>query len=395
MLKLGLKRSIIPVRRLQLLRFNSSTASFTQSDSPYEYIKDYPTLYEQIKTNITSNSDNDSILEAVRSIKLLQSKYPIHDQLEANSKLTTNSISIINLIFQNKNSLSPTLLKELFTLNLPTIINLKIINLYYELNPGSKTIIDKEVALIPLRNAIFNADFAKAIKITDTTVGHPNYILAKDKVMKSSILKLISTVVGITLFTKFGVTSLIDSGFLSPAWHHLGAINSILLTYIINTTFFVSIVKFGRTLISSGGDYLTWQHGTFYSHWFKHSDEMLFNSKIIESDRDLNNGESSPYIIEEICREAPETRSNRNILHAGYDRDGNKIRLMQQKDDLEKIKFQAYWMTGGDGFEWVEPDQDPAEIVWRNHLAKYNKPALEKSEVGELGWADELIDEKK
>ena len=48
-------------------------------------------------------------------------------------------------------------------------------------------------------------------------------------------------------------------------------------------------------------------------------------------------------------------------------------------------------MTGGDGFEWVEPDQDPAELEWKNHLELYNKPALNQSEVSALRWADDLI----
>ncbi|KAI3403541.2 hypothetical protein KGF56_003698 [Candida oxycetoniae] len=339
-----------------------------------------------------SQSPSENIVNTLRSIKTLQLKYPIHEQLESNSSLCKQSTSLIDEMFE-KTTFTRELLKQVLLINLPTALNLRLLNLYYELNPGTSTYISKELALIPLRNAIFDADFQGAIKVTDITMGHPNYIGHKAHILKSGALKLISTAAAITIFTKFGVTSLVDAGILPSGWEHLGAINSILLTYIINSSFFVTIVKFGRQLVSSGGDYLTWQKGTFYTHWFKHSDEMLFLSKIVEADRNLNNGESSPEIVEEICRVAPDTRSNSHILKPGFDRDGNKIRLMQMKDDLEKVKFQAYWMTGGDGFEWIEPDQDPADIQWREHLKSYNTPALncKSAETGEYKWADELI----
>ena len=90
---------------------------------------------------------------------------------------------------------------------------------------------------------------------------------------------------------------------------------------------------------------MTWQKD-FYTHWFKHADEMLFSSKIIEADRELNQGESNPDIIEELCRRPPDDRDSMRGLKPGVDRDGNKIRLLQLKDDLNKVTFQAYWMTG-------------------------------------------------
>ena len=46
------------------------------------------------------------------------------------------------------------------------------------------------------------------------------------------------------------------------------------------------------------------------------------------------------------------------------------------------------------GFEWVEPDQDPADLIWYNHLARFNKPALNNSNIKSLKWADELIDKE-
>lgn len=375
-------RPNLRLNQLLILRFNNT----------YAYIQDFPTLQSKIKSNISSDSSFSDILQALSSIKNLQPNYTIHDQLDENSEISKESILIVNEIFKNWNNhlITNELLREIFILNLPTLINLKIIEIFYKQNPNG--IINKDIALIPLRNAIFNADFMKAIKLTDLTVGHKNYIDNMNNILKKGLIKLATTAGIITLFTKFGVSSMIDSGLISQNWEHLAALNSIILTYFINSSFFITIVKLGRTLINSGGDYLTWQKGTFYNHWFKHADELLFSSKIIEADRELNQGENNPEIVEELCRIPYEDeRDAAKGLKASFDRYGNKIRLLTLKDDLEKIKFQAYWMTGGDGFEWVEPDQDPAELEWKNHLELYNKPALNQSEVSALRWADDLI----
>lgn len=375
------KRPILRFGQFLILRFNSN----------YAYIQDFPTLQSKIKSTISSNSSNSDVLQALSSIKSLEENYPIHDQLDENSQLSKESISIINEVFKlSDKELTNELLHDIFLINLPTLINLKIIEIYYKQNPNG--IIQKEIALIPLRNALFNADFMKAIKLTDLTVGHKNYIDNMNSILKKGLFKLLGTAGAITVFTKFGVTSMVDAGIISQNWEHLAALNSIILTYFINSSFFITIVRLGRTLINSGGDYLTWQKGTFYNHWFKHADELLFSSKIIEADRDLNQGENNPDIVEELCRTPYEDeRDAAKGLRVSFDRYGNKIRLLTLKDDLEKLKFQAYWMTGGDGFEWVEPDQDPAELEWKNHLELYNKPALKQSEVSALRWADDLI----
>ncbi|RLV95971.1 putative GPI-anchored protein 33 [Spathaspora sp. JA1] len=337
---------------------------------------------------------NGDILGALKTFKSLMQDYPIQDQLDSKSKLTKDCIQIIDEIFSKDVQFSSDLLKEILILNLPSELNLKLINHYYRLNPENSTVIDKETALIALRNALFNGDFLRAIKISDVTVGHPNYIQRNHNLLKKGCIKLAGSALGVTLLTKFGINTAIDSGLVSSSWEHLVALNSVVLTYMINSTFLLSVVKFGRQMASSGGGVLGWQKGTFYTNWFKHADEMLFGAKIIEADRALNGGSNNPQITEELCR--PVDVGLYGVIpkmQAGYDRDGNKIRLFEAKDNLEDLKFQAYWMSGGDGFEWVEPEQDPAEITWKEHIQQYHKPHLQgTSDAKALKWADELID---
>ena len=147
-------------------------------------------------------------------------------------------------------------------MNLPSSLNIKVIKHYYKSNPTD--VISKEVALIPLRNAIFNAEFMKAIKLTDLTVGHENYINHMNQILKSGVIKLISTAIIVTLFTKLGVSSLIDAGVISQSWQSIGAINSIILTYLINSSFYL-YSQIGSYFNKCWGDYLTWQKGLLYS----------------------------------------------------------------------------------------------------------------------------------
>ncbi|KAK6465628.1 hypothetical protein DFJ63DRAFT_333046 [Scheffersomyces coipomensis] len=370
------------------------------TDNNFLYINNFQQLQTKI-SDIHDTINETNIIDALKSCKTIYTQYPIQQKLEPNSKLIRGTNEIIDTIFNHDNNnipFSQSLLKQILLLNLPTISNLKLINLYYDKNPSKSTIIDKSTALIALRNAINNAEFERAIKVSDITVGHPNYIEHNNQILKSGLIRLIGTSLAITIMSKFGANFLIEVGELSSGWRHLGSLNSMILTYFLNSSFFITIVRVGRQLISSGGDYLTWQKGTFYTHWFKHADEMLFCSKIVEADRELNGGENNPALIHELCRENDDTITLQHTLQPGYTRDGQKIRLLEAKDNLEDIRMQAYWMSGGDGFEWVEPDQDPAEIIWKDHLSQYTNPTIDSdnntNNDRSLKWADDLIDSK-
>lgn len=302
----------------------------------------------------------------------------------ANTKVLKN---IEVLLGSDKVPFSAQLLKDALLLDFPLAGAIKIIQMFYQRNSGSA--IDLATALIPFRKCLFDGDTRTALRVVDLTTGHPNYISAKHRRLRSGVLRFAATAIGITAFSKVGVTQLVGLGLLQPAWTHLGSINAMILTYLFNLTFFVTIVKFGRQLSAAGGDYLTWQKGTFYTHWYKHADEMSMCTRVLETDIKLNGGiEPSPWLIQELCRTGSDDETG--TLTPGLTRSGEKIRLLAPKDNLEELKLQAYWMSGGDGFEWVEPDQDPADILWRRHLRTLHRPEL-GDKARSLKWAEDLI----
>ncbi|ODV81758.1 uncharacterized protein CANTADRAFT_3831 [Suhomyces tanzawaensis NRRL Y-17324] len=344
------------------------------SSSAFPYISDFTSLVKKVHQELPEATQDATkfdqlVLNALSTCQLIQTHaYAPNEQINESSKSIVETKLVIDEIFTKSENVAfnQDLLRQIFLLKLPTLVNLHIINHYYAKNPSEATIIPKDLALIPFRSSLFNGDFKHAIKLADVTVGHPNYILNNNQILKKGLFKLLGSTVLITLLTKFGVNQIIEWGGLSDGWRHLGSINSMLLTYLINSSFFITIVRLGRQSILAGGDIVTWQKGTFYTNMFRHADEMMFASKIIEADRQLNGGESNPEITNE---------------------------LLQVKDDLEDLKLQAYWMSGGDGFEWVEPDQDPAELLWKKHLSKLDQPLLRNTGGRGLKWADDLIEE--
>lgn len=367
-------------------------AGWVRMQSQYAYAKDFDSLSAKIDANLfVSKASTDEVVDAIKACQDLQNSIHDYDKFwqDPTNKKIANKIE--EILLHKEIPFTKELLTRLFLLKLPLATNLAIIDAFYKRNPTAY--IDRSIALIPFRHCLFNGDLQSALKLIDSTTGHHNYISARNDELKSGAFKLLATAVSMTLFSKVGIHQLIEHGILTDSWRHLGSINSMVLTYLLNLSFFVTIVRFGRTLMSSGGDFLTWQKGTFYSHWFRHADEMLMCSKLMETDFKLNNNiENSAELVEELCRTDENVSGGGSVLKPGITRDGHKVRLLEQKDNLEDIKLQAYWMSGGDGFEWVEPDQDPAEIIWRNHLDKFKKAGVEGSSAKQLKWTENLIE---
>lgn len=369
--------------------------SSSQLQNPFLYTGTVADLAQKIDLTIVTTGSPvaaEKVVEALKACRNLQQQVSEHDKFgrdESHEAIQQQ----IDLVLRNENVVfDAALLKQVFLLKFPQKTTINIILRYYERNPDAY--IDKETALIPFRDSLFNADLHSAITITDMTTGHSNYTSHKNAVLRRGTIKLAASAIGITLFSKLGVQQVIEMGVLLPTWKHLGSLNAMVLTYLLNSSFFVTVVKFGRQLSSAGGDYLTWQKGTFYTHWYRHADEMAMCAKIMEADVKLNGGpENSAWLVEELCRKNDRLSDGAN-LQPGFTRDGQKIRLLEPRDSIEDLKLQAYWMSGGDGFEWVEPDQDPAEILWKQHLEKLHAPAVQSGETKNLKWAEDLIEEK-
>lgn len=363
-----------------------------------QYIRDLTQLQDIVKQNIFSRKLELGKAETIQTFKLCKSfqEENLEGDKFSSSPENQKIDGLIEKILLSENvKFDKDLLVSLFLMKFPDNTNINIIKTFYKRNPEAH--IEKESAMIPFRYALFNGDVWKALEITDLTTGHKNYVAFKAQQLRSGFLKLIGSALGITLFSKVGVYEIIEMGIISDKWRHLSSINSMILTYLLNSSFFLTAMRLGRQSSAGGGNYLTWQKGTFYNHWFNHADELAMAARILETDvalsgGGLSGGEPSEELIEELCR-TPSSNDG-GFLTQSYTKDHKKIRLMEKKDNLEELKLQAYWMTGGDGFEWVEPDQDPAELIWRQHLQRHRHMHLKNNDAKSLKWAEDLIEDK-
>ncbi|QRG40442.1 hypothetical protein FDK38_004915 [Candidozyma auris] len=376
--------------RLGLLPLRPLSISSRLHNNPFLYPTSFTDLASKIEQHLKKSPSEENVLNALTALRDFQRSVHESDKFETDPVNKKLSEEISRILLDEKVDFSSDLLRKILLLKLPPKWSVSILQNYYERNP--KATVDRETALIPFRHSLLDGDLQNALKITDITTGHPNYISQKDSQMRKGIYKLAATAIGVTFFSKVGVNQVIEWGWLSSTWKHLSSLNAMILTYILNSSFFVTIVKFGRQKSAAGGDFLTWQKGTFYTHWYKHADEMNMCARIMQADLWLNGGlENTPSLIQELCRKDDSLDTGRNPV-AKYNRDGKKVRLLEPKDNIEDLKMQAYWMSGGDGFEWVEPDQDPAEIIWRMHLEKLRRPQVGAGDQKNLKWAEELIE---
>lgn len=362
--------------------------------NPFLYPKSATDLATRIDTHIlhASTVNADTAVSALQACRELQNAVTAGDKLERDPATKKIVRMVEAVVACDKVPMDEPMLKRVLLLRFPGLTAVRILQAYHQRRPDA--VVALETALVPFRAALFDADIKNALRICDLTTGHANYVAAKAGVLRRGVYRLAGTAIALTAFSKLGVQQVIGMGWLSPAWAHLGSINAMVLTYLINLSFFVAIVKFGRQLSTAGGDVLTWQKGTFYTHWYKHADEMAMCARLMETDLALNGGlENTPALVEELCRKDDNVLSH-HTLRPGLTRDGHKVRLLEPRDNLADLKMQAYWMSGGDGFEWVEPDQDPAEIVWRQHLALLHKPVLTALDSRSLKWAEDLIDSR-
>lgn len=386
-----------PLNWKSLLKRYLSYSTPRYQDEALQNAKAFSGLKSKIDHSILTSEhqvSQDTVVNTIKKCRDLQHMVYDYDKFWRDGVNISIRQTIRDIVLNANVDFNKNLLKEILLLKLPVATNVEILESFYQRNP--KDFVDKKTGLVALRHSLFNGDLQNALKIIDLSTGHDNYIRHKDSQMKKSLLKLASSAAGITFFSKVGVYELIEAGWLSATWGHLSSINAMILTYLLNSSFFITIVRLGRNLQASGGDYLTWQKGTFYTHWYKHFDELSMCTKVVEADVILNGGgpsgaEPSSELIDKLCSQ--DDTSSREDHKGETDNKDKNSRLMERKENIEDVKLQAYWMSGGDGFEWVEPDQDPAVIIWKRHLDKFNKPELNQNSRKLLNWTDELIRE--
>ncbi|KAH3673749.1 hypothetical protein WICMUC_003492 [Wickerhamomyces mucosus] len=250
---------------------------------------------------------------------------------------------------------------DLIRSNPSNCVLISFINSFLHTNPSSH--IPSDVASIAINNALYHSNSSRedivpnALKIVNSTFGSKNYHSFMVGKRNLGLLKF------------FGGTmsslGLIDLGLRSFELAPNVGVYAMILTYLINVSFF-GFLSFGANFARTFPN-IEWVKGITQNYRYLHFDEINMISKIGEIDRLLSNNK-------DYSKEFKAFIKARNIqtIEIG-------------SDEL----LQEYWLSGGDNFEWVEPDQDPAIIIWKKRVN--NLSTESKFPKNNIEWTSELI----
>ncbi|ODQ80413.1 hypothetical protein BABINDRAFT_183370 [Babjeviella inositovora NRRL Y-12698] len=263
----------------------------------------------------------------------------------------------------------------------------RIILVFRDIPTFSRAKMETKLAFTALRVLLQkHNDYYSAFKLIDETVNHKYYLLARESMLlRHTIPKL-----GLWYAGFHGIIEIssllagVDSTFLI---HYNMFMLSI--AYLSATASFLMISNM-RTNFLLNGNRVRWRSSTSISYRIYHHNELKMMDRIVVAFEEtmernpMNFHLGRDWVLQDILSQQmlqqgiileedvssyqQEEQRRLEITDPKIDKLRKHIhhqlrtrRMMLQEDELESM-FKEYWMKGGDGFEWAEPDQDPAEM---------------------------------
>ena len=342
-------------------RYQSSTSSKPIDDSIHAAAsKNKYTLDELSETRISVLEDllkkeiyhggevvDDKVIEVCQAIMSFQSSIYDYSKLApSENEFITRTNDLLKKVLTSENvNFNDDLLKKLFLLQ-PQFPTLKAITTSFY-RQGSNLHIPSDVAMVPFRKMIWDAQFQHALDFVELTNGHKNYIeFKKGKLMSilryfgGSIVGLIACLHG---FISVFFPELIDAGAGGTTFGIYG-IYACIVTYFVNCGF-LGALAFSSKGLENGN--LIFKHSTMPYDWYMKVDQMKMCSKIVEADAEINGIDG--FATRDVVK---------RVQSMGFD----------VNEPEQEVMLRQYWYSSGEGFIWVEPDIDPAEVEWWKHL---------------------------
>ncbi|QPG73935.1 hypothetical protein FOA43_001250 [Brettanomyces nanus] len=324
--------------------------------------------------------DNKRAFEILNTCKVFQDSVYQYEKLRPeNNPLIKESNDLIKRILKSERvDFNEELLRKLFTLE-PKYPTLKaIVEAYY--SRGSEIFISSDTAMIPFRRLVWDAEFQDALNYVEITTGSQRYFDHR----KSLIRKYVSYFGG-TLFGLVGAIHVVVKLFF-PELVYAGTggtiygiygVYAMIVSYFVNCGF-LAVISFSSKGMENGS--LLFKHGTMPWDWYQKVDQMKMCAKVLEADAAIHGVEG--FATREVVS---------RINSMGFD----------VNEPEQEVMMRQYWYSSGEGFVWVEPDLDPAELEWWNHLdqvgvkkfwdADYQKLETNQSTEEESDEGEELI----
>ncbi len=324
------------------------------------------TLSVRIENFLETEQTVSATLEALKACLSLEEKIK---QGTKDPEATSIITELISKITNSENTtITPKLIHDVFILmkSNPNLKNIETIIKAFD-KKNRRRVIPKETAMVPFRHFVYNGDFKSAFKLIDLTTASSKYL----KFKKAQYFRFVKY----GIMGTGGLIALVDlilrSSIFFPAPTNIFGIDAMLAAYFANMGIIGSVAAGGK--LAGNGSYIKWAPEAKQNYWYQHSDEMKMVAKIVEMDGKYFsfNGNDGGY--------------------CSIDVDNNvQQRLMLGVEPDSELELKEYWINGGYGFEWVEPDQDPAEILLRRNLENKRVRELNENDENSNKIADKI-----
>lgn len=288
-----------------------------------------------------------SVLDKFDAIHAFQQQVYAFDRLDADKNpFIVSSNSRLKEVLSTADQLDDKTLRELFArpLEFPTLQT--VIEAYYARDPSAH--IDAQLAMGPFRKLIWDGDFHRALDYIALTNGNQRFFDHRKQHIKRAAAyfggSLVGLIGGIHAVVASLYPELLASGAGGTAFGIYG-IYACIVTYFINCGFLATL-SFSSRGMENGP--LMFQHYTMPHDWYMKVEQMKMAARVLEADAEINglDGFATKDVVDRI--------------HAlGF----------EVNEPEQEIMLRQYWYSSGDGFAWVEPDVDPAEQLWHDHLS--------------------------
>lgn len=318
----------------------------------------------------------DDPLPALSACNQLESLYrqsanPDSDLVEEDPK---KALDLLKKVLE-KSELDQITLRRFFTLepSPSSEASISVLEHFNKTNPNVP--LSQTISMIPFRRATYNCDFDSALELMDLSTGlKSHYGTAGDKRLRKYALAWSVGVCGVLV----GVNALLESGLVGQWDQNKNMVLGMVFTYCVAVSIYAMMALSGPK--GGAGQVLHWARGTPFGFRIKYTPEIQMASTIAEMNRSLpeNHGECAPKLLEEL-----------------------KLRSMEPVESKAELDLKEYWARGGAGFEWVEPDQDPAEELWRQKMERekakrIGSPYVRRNERGEVhDWAQDVLNSEQ
>ncbi|KAK9387599.1 hypothetical protein V1515DRAFT_601167 [Lipomyces mesembrius] len=227
------------------------------------------------------------------------------------------------------------LLRRYFLLRPDTSRAVEAIKIFYEREENKQRVISKSTYMIPFRKCLRDEDVDGAFKIVDLTANSPQWLSYVKRWWQKTALMWIAGSAGVVeLADGFMKSDLLVMGGLE----NTGVIKVMIIAYLLNSSLLAFVACASRP--GDNGGKVLWRHGIFQTTWYMHAHESRMLNMIVDMD---------------IARVENEGDVSRRVLHE------LAVRDRRLGDDAYDNVVKEYWAKQGQGFEWSEPDMDPAE----------------------------------